>query len=170
MFGNLANFAVVSLLSVGTFATTLIAPPSPPHLICPLPLTSPTPSPLPTVTPTPLPTATPTPLPTATATPTPLPLVTGPELEQLFNRYSQQYSVDQELLKKIAFCESGFNTQAAFLDYKGLFQFSTESWTGTRQTMGEDSNPDLRSNAEEAIKTAAFKLSHSGVFAWPNCH
>jgi hypothetical protein len=36
--------------------------------------------------------------------------------------------------------------------------------------MGLDSNPDLRFNADESIKTAAFKIAHGGIGAWPNCH
>lgn len=172
MFGNLATFAVVSFLTVGNFATSLVTPKAEGHLISPLPHTksSPSPTPLPTATPTPLPTSTPTPIPTATPTPTPLPIITSDDLEQLFQKYADAYSTDKELLKRIASCESGFNSNASFLDYVGMFQFSTESWASTRQSMNEDSNPDLRRNAEEAIKTAAFKIAHGGKNAWPNCH
>jgi hypothetical protein len=35
--------------------------------------------------------------------------------------------------------------------------------------MGLDANSDLRFNAEEAIKTAAFHISQGGQGAWPNC-
>jgi hypothetical protein len=35
--------------------------------------------------------------------------------------------------------------------------------------MGLDTNPDLRKNAEEAIRTAAYKILNGGRGAWPNC-
>lgn len=123
---------------------------------------------IPTATPTP--TNTPTPTPTNTPTPTPQPIVTSSDLESLFGKYAGEYSVDKELLKKIAKCESGFNAGASFLDYGGMFQFSSSSWSSTRQQMNQDPNPDLRYNAEESIKTAAFKISVNGPSAWPSCH
>jgi hypothetical protein len=174
MFGNLATVAVVSFLTLGNLATSLVIPKAEGGLVSPLPSVTPSPTPIPTATPTPLPTATPTPIPTATPTPTPTPIptpiVTSADLEQLFQKYADSYQVDRELLKRIAACESGFNSNASFLDYAGMFQFSTESWTLTRQGMSEDSNPELRKNAEEAIKTAAFKIANGGQNAWPNCH
>lgn len=174
MFGNFATAAVVSFLTLGNFASSLVIPKVEGHIISPLPSVTPSPTPIPTATPTPtpLPTATPTPLPTATPTPTPTPtpILTSSDLEQLFQKYSDTYHTDRELLKRIAACESGFNSNASFLDYAGMFQFSSESWTVTRQSMNEDTNPDLRKNAEEAIKTAAFKIANGGQGAWPNCH
>ncbi len=169
MFGNFANVAVVSFLTV---ASSFIShrPHTRAHLISPLPRTSPSPTPLPTATPTPIPTATPTPTPLPTATPTPTPIITSSDLETLFTKYGQQNNVDTNELKRIANCESGFNTNAEYLDYKGMFQFSPESWSITRHIMGEDANPDLRTNPEEAIKTAAYKIAHGGSGAWPNCH
>lgn len=166
MFGNLAAAAVVSLVTIQSLATTLIIPESE-VLVSPLPTTTPTPTPLPTATPTPLPTATPTPLPTST--PTPTPIITSSDLEGLFQKYADSYHVDKELLKRIAQCESGFNTNASFLDYKGMFQFSSNSWISTRQAMNENTNPDLRTSPQEAIKTAAFKMAHGGESAWPTC-
>jgi len=77
--------------------------------------------------------------------------------------------MDKELLKKIALCESGFNSNAGNGDYQGMFQFAASSWIGTRSEMGADTNTDLRNNAQEAIKTAAFKISRGGVNAWPSC-
>lgn len=35
--------------------------------------------------------------------------------------------------------------------------------------MNMDTNPALRFNAEEAIRTAAFRFSTDGPNAWPNC-
>ena len=127
-----------------------------------------TPTPEPTATPTPLPTNTPTPEPTAT--PTPQAATAAPvDVESLFTRFSGEYSVDKELLKRIAKCESSFNSEAANGDYLGMFQFAASSWGTVRNRMGADPNPDLRKNAEEAIKTAAFHIANGGQNAWPSC-
>src|SRR5258708_21513626 len=70
--------------------------------------------PQPTATPVPpTDTYTPTVLPTATATPTPDPqptIATTTDLETLFSKYSAQYSISKDELKKIANCESGFSS------------------------------------------------------------
>lgn len=129
----------------------------------------PSPTPTPTNTPTPTPTSTPTPTPTETPTPTPQPIATSSDLESLFGKYAGEYSVDKEQLKKIAKCESSFNARASYMDYGGMFQFASSSWITTRTQMNQDPNPDLRFNAEEAIKTAAFKISRDGASAWPSC-
>lgn len=122
-------------------------------------------TPEPTVT---LPTATPMP----TSEPTPLPTTpAASDLESLFEKYGNEFGVDKELLKKIAKCESGFNTNANNSGmYLGMFQFASQTWVANRNRMGLDSNPDLRTNAEEAIRTAAYIISKSGPGAWPNCH
>ncbi len=91
------------------------------------------------------------------------------DLESLFDKYSSEYSVDKNLLKKIANCESHFNSTSRNGDYGGMFQFSSGTWSGTRAQMGQDGNTDLRFSAEEAIKTAAFKISRGGSGAWPTC-
>jgi len=134
--------------------------------------TIPSPTPTATSTPSPTPTETPTPIPTTapSPTPTPTPILTSSDLENLFSKYAGQYSVDKEMLKRIASCESGFNAAASYLDYGGMFQFSPSSWSVTRTAMNQDPNPDLRFNAEESIKTAAFKISVNGPSAWPSCH
>lgn len=119
------------------------------------------------ITETPIPTPTKKPTPTPTVTPTPIPVGT---LEDWFTRYSNQQSIDRERLKRIAICESGLNSNARFLDYGGLFQFSTGSWISTRMNMNLITDPNLRFNPEEAIKTAAFKVATEGIHAWPNCN
>lgn len=50
-----------------------------------------------------------------------------------------------------------------------MFQFSEETWKGTRAAMGADQNPDLRFGAKESIETAAFKISRNGSGAWSGC-
>lgn len=119
------------------------------------------------ITETPIPTPTKRPTPTPTITPTRIPVGA---LEDFFAKYSKEQSVDRELLKRIAVCESGLNPNAIYGNYGGLFQFSENSWMTARRMMNLDTNPSLRFNPEEAIKTAAFKLAIGGRAAWPNCN
>lgn len=124
--------------------------------------------PTPTITPSPTPTLTPTqtPTPTPTSTPTPMPATS---YESYFDEYSNKYGVSKDLLKKIAFCESGANPAAVNGEYAGMYQFTSETWSATRKEMGADPNPDLRFGAKEAIETASFKISRGGQNAWANC-
>lgn len=91
------------------------------------------------------------------------------ELEAFFNFYGIQFNVDPGVLRKIAACESGFNSNAVNGPFGGMFQFLASTWSANRQVMGLDPNPDLRFQAEESIKTAAFKISRDGTGAWPTC-
>lgn len=120
----------------------------------------------------PMPTATPPSADESTTISTPEPTnPPAPELEAMFDKYSSEYGVDKELMKKIARCESGFNTTSNNSGiYLGMFQFGSQTWVANRNRMGLDSNPDLRTNPEEAIKTAAYVISTRGPGAWPNCH
>jgi soluble lytic murein transglycosylase-like protein len=104
-------------------------------------------------------------------TPLPKPTIKAPvDLELLFTQSADTYHVDKEVLKKIARCESGFNATSNNSGmYLGMFQFGEQTWMSTRAAMGLDTNPELRTNPEEAIKTAAFKISRGGIGAWPNC-
>lgn len=104
--------------------------------------------------------------PTPTHTPTPIPIS---EFENYFDEFSNQYGVDKELLKKIAYCESGGHPGANSGPYGGMYQFSESTWITTRSNMGADTNPDLRFGAKESIETAAFKISRGGEKAWLNC-
>ena len=142
-----------------------------------------TPSPVPTLTPTSFPTATPTatstPTPTPTMKPTPTPTPTPAvvpqrnfsqeEIHGFIERFAAQYSVDPNVLRHIAVCESGFNASAVNGPYVGLYQFGITSWRSNRTQMGEDADPNLRFNAEEAIQTAAFIVSKGMGNLWPNC-
>jgi hypothetical protein len=136
------------------------------HVIAPTPTPTliPTPTPTPSATPTQKPTATPSPTPK----PTPIP-VTAAQLDEWFTKYSNHYSIDRQKFWNIAVCESGLRPSATNGIYGGLFQFSPATWKTTRAAMQMDTNPDLRFNAEEAIKTAAFKTSVAGLASWPNC-
>ncbi|OGH13927.1 MAG: hypothetical protein A2687_03720 [Candidatus Levybacteria bacterium RIFCSPHIGHO2_01_FULL_38_26] len=135
-------------------------------VLLPTPTSTPSPTPTPTSTPTPI-----LPTPTEEPTPTPIPVIEAPaNLEELFTKYSNEYSVDREHMKRIAHCESGLNPGAATSLYGGLYQFSQSLWISTRTRMGHDNNPDLRFNAEEAIRTAAFMISQNHLGIWPNCN
>ncbi len=132
------------------------------------------PTSIPTATPTIIPTGTPIPEPTSTpqptATSTPLPtLAPVPDLEALFQKYSDEYTVAKDLLKRIANCESGFNSQADTGLYAGMFQFASQTWINARSSMGLDHNPDLRKNSQESIRTAAFMIQRGQQNAWKNC-
>jgi hypothetical protein len=129
-------------------------------IITPTPTPSPTPSPTPTAKPTITPTNTPTAVPTFPPT----------SLDELFEKYANQYSVAKDLLKRIAICESGLNPNATNLGYGGLFQFSESSWISVRNFMNLDTNASLRFSAEESIKTASFLISRGNAdLIWPNC-
>jgi hypothetical protein len=77
--------------------------------------------------------------------------------------------VSKDLLKKIAYCESGGHPGAQNGKYGGMFQYSVETWLSTRTQMGQDTNPDLRFGAKESIETSAFKIANGGISAWKNC-
>jgi len=79
------------------------------------------------------------------------------------------YGVDKNILERLANCESHFNPNAIMGDYVGMFQFSVNTWINYRNRLGQDPNPELRKNAEESIKTAAFVISLRGTSAWPRC-
>ena len=97
------------------------------------------------------------------------PVFTPEHLDPLFNKYSQEYGVDKQVLIKIADCESKFNPQAVNGSYAGMYQFLASTWISNRKAMGQDPNPSLRFNPEEAIKTTAFKISQDGTGTWPVC-
>lgn len=130
--------------------------------------TSPTPTLTTTPSPTPIPTIAFTPTPTSTPRPTPI-IIAPSDLEQLFVKYSSEYSVAKDLLTRIAYCESRLNPNAVNRDYAGLFQFTQSLWTQTRQLMGQNPDINLRFNPEEAIRTAAFLVSQGHLSVWPNC-
>ncbi len=142
-----------------------------PHIISPLAqgkLAAVTPTVIPTFTPSP------TPIPTATPTPSPTPIpepITAPfGLEPFFIKYSNEYSIDNQLLKRIAKCESGFGSGASSNGYGGMFQFSEVLWIQTRTLMGLNADINLRFDREESIRTAAFMVSQGHLGIWPNCN
>lgn len=146
------------------------ANPTPARIVSPLAqIPAPTPTSTPTPTPRPLPTVTSTPSPIPSPTQTPLPIMAPGDLENLFGRFSDEYHVDKELLKRIAKCESGFNQQIVNGDYAGIFQFASQTWITARSAMGINTDPSLRTSAEESIRTAAYKISLGQQNAWKNC-
>ena len=137
---------------------------------------TPTPSPSltssPTPTPSPLPTDTPTPIPTFSPTPTSVsqPKFTSAEINSFIERFAGQYGVDPNVLRHIATCESGFNADSINGPYVGLYQFSSSTWSNNRALLGEEKDPDLHFNAEEAVQTAAYLVSIGKKGIWPNCY
>ena len=127
------------------------------------PTETPSPSPEETTKPSPTPKPATIPSPKPTATP-----FTG-NLAAIFDQYTGQYGVDPNYLRHIAECESGFNPAAINGPYAGLFQFHANTWGKYRKEMGMDPSPDLRVNAEEAIRTAAYIVNRFGTNFWPNC-
>lgn len=91
------------------------------------------------------------------------------DVVQYIIKYAQEYEVNVEMMIKIAECESGYNENAVNGPFAGIYQFLASTWTSNRNAMGLDPNPDLRFNAEEAARTAAFKMSRDGFGAWPAC-
>ncbi|NIM02882.1 transglycosylase SLT domain-containing protein [bacterium] len=136
--------------------------PSPPP---PSPSPSPSPSPLPSPSPKP----SPLPSPSLSPSPSPPPPASAEEINGFIEQYAGQYGVDPHILRHIAICESGLNPLAENLAYGGLYQFTPSSWKKYRGLLGEDPNPDLRFNAEEAVQTAAYALSLNQAYIWPNC-
>ncbi len=133
---------------------------------------SPTPTPSPSPVPTPTPKMTPKPIKAPTPTPTPIsqPAFSSQQINGFVDRFAAQYSVSPDVLRYIALCESGFNPLAENLSYAGLFQFGPVTWKNIRSKMGEDTNIDLRLNAEEAVQTAAYAISVENKEIWPNCY
>ena len=131
-----------------------------------------TPSPILTETPSPTPSATPKPTPAKTLAPTPVPVpkFTSQQINEFIDRFAGQYGVDPNVIRHIALCESGFNPGAINYVYKGLFQFGSSTWQNIRRKMGEDISADLRVNAEEAVQTAAYAISHGNISIWPHCN
>jgi len=128
-----------------------------------------------TVTPIPTPTLTLTPTPSPTPRPTPTPTIILPPkippelIHSYIERFSSQYGVDPNVLRHLAVCESGFNPLAINGKYLGLYQFAKMTWQNNRKLMGEDINPDLRLDAEEATQTTAYLVSIGKKNLWPNC-
>ena len=115
---------------------------------------------------------------TTTPTATPVPVVAyaatpeAPEdIKALIYRYAGEYGVDPEKMIRIAKCESNYRVGAVSPSgrYVGLYQFVDTTWRSNRNAMGFDPDPALRANAEEAVKTAAFKMGRDGYGAWPVC-
>jgi hypothetical protein len=171
------------------FVAVIISPNVLPTSLIPTPTNTPTrtpiqsgqantPTPTPTMTPTPTPTSTPTPTPspkpTSSPTPSPSPTptvipVSGTQLDEWFTKYANHYSIDRSKLWNVAVCESGLRANAINGPYGGMFQFSSSTWVSTRREMGMDTNPSLRFDAQESIRTAAFKMSTVGLSPWPSC-
>jgi len=124
---------------------------------------TPTPSPKPTI-------YRPKPSPTRAVQNTPTTKPQAPvNLEKLIETYASKYGVNKDMMVGIAKCESGFRENAVNGPYAGMYQFVSSTWVSNRKAMGENPDPSLRFDAEESIKTAAFKMGRDGYGAWPVC-
>jgi len=110
------------------------------------------------------------------ATPTSTPLlpvsstvVSKADINLLIERYAVEFHVESGILRHLAECESGFNPLAVNKSRVGLYQFSPSIWRSNRNEMGTDSNLDLRYDASESIRTAAYILSKGKRWVWPVC-
>lgn len=144
------------VLSVATDSTMLTASPTAQSTIAPSPTPAPTPTPKPTLKPTP--------------TPVPQPAFTSQQINGFIDRFAGQYGVDSNVIRYIALCESGFNPSARNYIYRGLFQFGPITWQNIRAKMGEDTDINLRLNAEDAVQTAAYAISVGDKAIWPHCY
>lgn len=166
--------ALTTQAQVQAAAVTVTPSASPLVLVEAIPSPSPTvkPSPKVTVTPRPTPKKSPSPSPLASAAATVAPapiLAASSDLESLFTKYSNEYKVDKEQLKRIARCESNLNASAGNKWYSGLYQFSEGAWAWARSEIGLSADQALRTNPEEAIKTAAFVIAKGQAYIWPSC-
>lgn len=93
------------------------------------------------------------------------------EINTMIEKYAAEYGADPLMMKKIAKCESGYNPAAISPSgaYHGIYQFVSSTWVSNRNAMGLDPDPDLRRDAQESIRTAAFKMGRDGYSAWPTC-
>lgn len=99
------------------------------------------------------------------------PMPAPEDIEGMIRKYAAEYGANPEVMLIIAKCESGFRQDAISPSgaYKGMYQFVASTWQSNRRAMGLDDNPALMLNAEEAIRTAAFKMGRDGYGAWPVC-
>lgn len=97
--------------------------------------------------------------------------IASSDIFQLIHKYALEFGGRADIMITIANCESGMKPEAlsASGTYAGLYQFNSSTWASNRKALGLDPNPDLRFQAEEAIKTAAFKMGRDGYGAWPAC-
>lgn len=91
------------------------------------------------------------------------------DIKILVERYATEHGVNKDMMTHIALCESNFRSNAVNGPYAGVYQFVSSTWVSNRRAMGLDTDPALRFNAEESVKTAAFKMGRDGFGAWPVC-
>lgn len=123
------------------------------------------------ITPTATPTASPTPKKVeSTAAPKPTPTKELFEnVSGLLDKYSSLYSLDVNVVRHLALCESGLSSNATNGRYVGLFQYDSQTWKKIRSEMGLDTDPNLRYSAEESIRATTYALSQGKSKLWPNC-
>lgn len=101
--------------------------------------------------------------------PPPSPARPALTVNQFIDQFASFYAVDPNVLRHIALCESGFNSNAVNGPYAGLYQFNSITWKNLRLAIGKNTDPNLRFSAEDAVQTAAYELSIGKGGIWPNC-
>jgi len=93
------------------------------------------------------------------------------EIIELIKKYASLYGANADVMIAIARCESGLSADAQSPSgaYKGIYQFVSSTWQSNRKAMGMSTDLSLMFDAEESIKTAAFKMARDGYGAWPVC-
>lgn len=97
------------------------------------------------------------------------PVPTMNELEVMFQAYGNYYGVNPKQLRHLALCESRFRPWVTNGIHAGMYQYNPRTWSATRERMRQDPNPDLRFDAEESVKTTAYKIANEGSGAWVVC-
>jgi LysM repeat protein len=125
------------------------------------------PQPEPTATPQPAPTATPAPAPTATPEPEPTPAPEPPQssgppsgIEAQLEYYANQYGVDPNLIKAVAWRESGWNQSAiSSAGAIGVMQVmpGTATWINNNLV---SRNLDVRGSTADNIEAGTAYLAH----------
>jgi hypothetical protein len=91
------------------------------------------------------------------------------EIHEFIERFASSYSVDPNVIRHLAVCESGLNPMAINKNYAGLFQFLPNTWINFRAQMGRDDDINLRLDAKEAIETTAYVLSVNKIDIFSTC-
>ncbi len=83
------------------------------------------------------------------------------EIENLIRKYSDQYGIDSDTPRCIAFHESGYNQFSANRSStaKGVFQYLNSTWRGTDEGKDGRSVFDAEANVRAAIKYMASRRS-----------
>lgn len=89
--------------------------------------------------------------------------VARPDVRHAIALGAAAYGLPEGRLERVAFCESGFNSNATNGRYLGLFQFGSRLWNATPYRSFQRSDPYAASFA------AAWAFSRGMARHWPVC-